>query len=233
MNSPLPSTLAAIAIGLLFSPLVSAQETTATPAPKKPDPSLHQVEDVAGLPRVLLIGDSISMGYTIPVQKLLAGMANVHRIPTNGGPTMNGTAHIKEWLGDGKWDVIHFNWGLHDIRYMPDNTRQVNPEDYEKNLRSIVSTLKTTGAKLIWCSTTPVSEGTTGPVRKNEDVLAYNAIAKKVMDENGIQIDDLYAFALPQLSAIQLPKNVHYNAAGYDTLAEQVVKTITPDLPAK
>jgi GDSL-like Lipase/Acylhydrolase family len=233
MNSPLPSTFAALVIGLLFSPLLLAQETKATPAPKKPDPSLHPVEDVAGLPRVLLIGDSISMGYTIPVQKLLEGKANVHRIPTNGGPTINGTAHIKEWLGDGKWDVIHFNWGLHDIRYMPDGTRQVSPEDYEKNLRSLVATLKATGAKLIWCSTTPVVEGTANPVRKNEDVLTYNAIAKKVMDENGIQIDDLYTFALPQLSTIQLPKNVHYNAPGYETLAKQVVATITPDLPAK
>jgi acyl-CoA thioesterase-1 len=233
MNTPLQCSLAALVIGLLFSPLTSGQETKATPAPKKPDPSLHKVEDVAGLPRVLLIGDSISMGYTIPVQKLLAGKANVRRIPTNGGPTINGIAHLKEWLGDSKWDVIHFNWGLHDIRYMPDNTRQVSPEDYEKNLRGLVATLKATGAKLIWCSTTPVSEGTTGPVRKDEDVLAYNAIAKKIMDENGIQIDDLYAFALPQLSAIQLPKNVHYNGDGYAKLAEQVVKTITPDLPAK
>jgi lysophospholipase L1-like esterase len=233
MNSPLQATLAAIVIGLLFSPCVTAQETKATPAPKKPDPSLHKVDDVAGLPRVLLIGDSISMGYTVPVQKLLEGKANVHRIPTNGGPTTNGTAHIKQWLGDSKWDVIHFNWGLHDIKIMPDGTRQVSPEDYEKNLRSLVATLKSTGAKLIWCSTTPVSEGTTGPVRTNDNVLAYNAIAKKIMDENGIQIDDLYAFALPQLSTIQLPKNVHYNAAGYSTLAEQVVKAITPDLPAK
>jgi lysophospholipase L1-like esterase len=233
MNSPLQATLAAIVIGLLFSPCVTAQETKATPAPKKPDPSLHKVDDIAGLPRVLLIGDSISMGYTVPVQKLLEGKANVHRIPTNGGPTTNGTAHIKQWLGDSKWDVIHFNWGLHDIKIMPDGTRQVSPEDYEKNLRSLVATLKSTGAKLIWCSTTPVSEGTTGPVRTNDNVLAYNAIAKKIMDENGIQTDDLYAFALPQLSTIQLPKNVHYNAAGYSTLAEQVVKAITPDLPAK
>ena len=233
MNPPLQCSRAAVVLGLLFSPLTSAQETKATPAPRKPDPSLHVVEDVAGLPRVLLIGDSISMGYTIPVQKLLEGKANVHRIPTNGGPTVNGTAHLKEWLGDSKWDVIHFNWGLHDVRYMPDGTRQVSPEDYEKNLRSLVAALKATGAKLIWCSTTPVVEGTANPVRKNEDVLAYNTIAKKVMDENGIQIDDLYAFALPQLSTIQLPKNVHYNATGYSTLAEQVVKTITPDLPAK
>jgi len=233
MNSPIQTTLAALVLGLLFSPLVSGQETKATPAPKKPDPSLHKVEDVAGLPRVLLIGDSISMGYTVPVQKLLEGKANVHRIGANGGPTTNGIAHIKEWLGDGKWDVIHFNWGLHDLKYMPDGTRQVSPEDYEKNLRALLAAMKATGAKLIWCSTTPVVEGTTSPIRKNEDVLAYNAIAKKVMDENGIQIDDLYAFALPQLGTIQLPKNVHYNKDGYSALAEQVVKTITPDLPAK
>lgn len=233
MKLSLHYTLAALIVGIIFSPLVQAQAPKATPAPKKPDPSLLKVADVAGLPRVLLIGDSISMGYTIPVRKLLEGKANVHRILTNGGPTTNGVAHIKEWLGDSKWDVIHFNWGLHDLKYMPDNTRQVSPEDYEKNLRSLVATLKATGAKLIWCSTTPVVEGTANPVRKNEDVLAYNAIAKRVMDENGIAIDDLYAFALPQLSTIQLPKNVHYNSAGYKTLAEQVVKTITPALPAK
>jgi hypothetical protein len=69
---------------------------------------------VAGLPRVLLIGDSISMGYTLDVRELLKGKANVHRIPTNGGPTTNGLKNIKAWLGDSKWDVIHFNWGLHD-----------------------------------------------------------------------------------------------------------------------
>lgn len=64
--------------------------------PKKeksaPHPSLAPVEDVAKLPRVLLIGDSISMGYTVPVRKLLEGKANVHRIPTNGGPTSKGIA---------------------------------------------------------------------------------------------------------------------------------------------
>jgi len=50
-------------------------------------PSLEPVEDVAGLPRVLLIGDSISMGYTVPTRELLADKANVHRVPENGGPT--------------------------------------------------------------------------------------------------------------------------------------------------
>ena len=83
---------------------------------KKKDPAFDPVKDDPKLPRVLIIGDSISIGYTSPTRKLLAGKANVHRIPENGGPSDNGTKKIKQWLGDSKWDVIHFNWGLHDIK---------------------------------------------------------------------------------------------------------------------
>src|SRR5262249_10720902 len=85
-------------------------------AQQAPNPAMQEVDDVAGLPRVLLIGDSISVGYTVPVRELLKSKANVHRILTNGGPTVNGVQHISEWLGSGKWDVIHFNWGLHDLK---------------------------------------------------------------------------------------------------------------------
>ena len=51
-------------------------------AQDKPNP-LAQIQDTPGLPRVLLIGDSISIGYTLPVRRLLAGKANVHRIAVN------------------------------------------------------------------------------------------------------------------------------------------------------
>src|SRR5690349_9672394 len=78
-----------------------------TPATK--DPAFDKVIDVKDLPRVLLIGDSISIGYTVPVRKILATKANIHRIPDNGGPTTNGLANLHTWLGDGHWDVIHFN----------------------------------------------------------------------------------------------------------------------------
>ena len=61
----------------------------------------RSMRDKPGLPRVLLIGDSISMGCTLPVCKLLAGKANVHRVPENGGPTTNGIAKIDSWLGNG------------------------------------------------------------------------------------------------------------------------------------
>ncbi|MDR2675341.1 MAG: hypothetical protein LBC18_10905, partial [Opitutaceae bacterium] len=62
------------------------------------------VKDTPGLPRVLLIGDSISIGYTLQVRALLAGRANLHRIPVNGGATEVGLAKIDDWLGKGKWD---------------------------------------------------------------------------------------------------------------------------------
>ena len=75
---------------------------------KRPNP-MTPIEDVAGLPRVLLIGDSISIGYTLPTRELLKGKVNLHRIPTNGGPTIKGLKHIESWLGNKKWDVIHFN----------------------------------------------------------------------------------------------------------------------------
>lgn len=67
------------------------------------------VQDEPGLPRVLLIGDSVSGGYTLATRKLLAGKANVHKAPENCGPTGNGLKKLDIWLGDGHWDVIHFN----------------------------------------------------------------------------------------------------------------------------
>jgi hypothetical protein len=160
----------------------------------QPDPSLADVADDPALPGILLIGDSISMGYTIPVRNLLKGKANVHRIPENGGPTTNGLAKLPSWLGDNRWDVIHFNWGLHDLKIMPDGLQQVSPEIYENNLRKLVQQLKATKAKLIWASTTPVPEGVKNPVRHSSDVSTYNAIAKKIMEEQRIAIDDLYTF---------------------------------------
>ena len=89
-----------------------------------PNPAMAEVKDIPGLPRVLLIGDSISIGYTVPVRELLEGVTNVHRPQTNCGPTTKGVDEIDAWLGDGKWDVIHFNFGLHDLKYCDDSKLQ-------------------------------------------------------------------------------------------------------------
>ncbi|MBI3857296.1 MAG: SGNH/GDSL hydrolase family protein [Planctomycetes bacterium] len=201
-------------------------------AQEKNDPAFAPVTDDPKLPRVLLIGDSISIGYTLPVRKLLQGKANVHRIWENGGPTTTGLEKLDAWLGKDKWDVIHFNWGLHDLKQVK-NAPQVGLEDYEKNLRELVKKLKATGATLVWASTTPVPEGDQKPPRKAEDPPRYNAVAKKIMDENGIATDDLYAFALPKLQEIQLISNVHYNPQGYQALGGEVARVIQTALEKK
>lgn len=183
------------------------------------------INDVEGLPRVLLIGDSISIGYTLPVRELLKDTANLHRIPENGGNSRKGVSKLDAWLGEGKWDVIHFNFGLHDI-VRRDGKTAISAEEYERNLRKIISRLQQTGATLIWCSTTPVPNARLKRERHDSDVAAYNAIALKVMEENGIQVNDLYAFALPQLETIQNPRDVHYSTEGSTVLATQVSDSI-------
>jgi acyl-CoA thioesterase-1 len=224
-----------IAVTLAFSIVVAGAadaKKAATPRkPRKADPAFAPVTDDPKLPRVLLIGDSVSIGYILAVRDLLKGKANVHRIPTNGGPTINGLANLAKWLDTGKWDVIHFNWGLHDLKFMDTGKQQVPLDDYGKNLRELVKQLKATGAKLIWCATTPVPEGDLKPMRKNSDVIAYNAVAKKIMDEVGVAIDDLYAYALPKLKDIQRPVNVHFSDDGSKVLAKQVVASIEAALP--
>ena len=224
--------IAAVVLSFAIMGNALAQQNPASRAKqRKPDPAFAPITDDPKLPRVLLIGDSISIGYTLAVRELLKNKANVHRIPTNGGPTINGLKSLSAWLGKGKWDVIHFNWGLHDLKIMSEtNKQQVPLEDYEKNLRELVKQLKATGAKLIWCATTPVPETST-PVRKNADVLAYNAVARKIMDENGVVINNLYEYALPKIKEIQRPDNVHFHTEGSKVLAKQVAQSIEAALP--
>lgn len=230
-------------LALLTSVTIAADAPKQAPKKRAPHPSLVKVEDVAGLPRVLLIGDSISMGYTLDVRELLKGKANVHRIPTNGGPTTNGLKNIKDWLGDSKWDLIHFNWGLHDLKYIADDpSKRADPKasgshlqvplaDYEKNLTELVKILQATGAKLIWCNTTPVPAGSDGRVEGDEK--KYNEAAARVMTAASIPTDDLNAHATAKLTEVQTPANVHFSPSGYHYLAEKVAAVITENLPKK
>jgi len=188
-------------------------------------------QDDPALPRVLLIGDSISMGYHAATAAALKGKAVVQRPKTNCGPTIRGLQQLDQWLGQGKWDVIHFNWGLHDLKYIDQRgqrdlkgKQQVPPAEYEKNLQELVRRLKATGAVLIFATTTPVPKGASG--RIPGDAAAYNKIAIKVMKENGVSVDDLYALATPQLDKIQRPANVHFTPEGSKVLAAQVANSI-------
>jgi lysophospholipase L1-like esterase len=201
--------------------------------PAAPNPAFRKIQDAPGLPRVLLIGDSISIGYTEAVRSELNGKANVHRIPENGATTAFGLKNLDAWLGSEKWDVIHFNFGLHDLKIMDNGEHQVALPEYEKNLREIVRRFKQTEARLIWATTTPVPEGKVNPPRHSADVIAFNTAAKRVMDESGVAIDDLYSLVKPRLDELQLPVNVHYNPAGYGVLGRQAAESILKALESR
>jgi hypothetical protein len=183
------------------------------------------VHDDPALPRALVIGDSISILYTPDVQRLLHGRVNVHRIFENGGETTRGLAKIDHWLGAGKWDVIYFNWGLHDLAQNAKGVYLVPLPQYEKNLHLLVARLKRTGAKLVFATTTPVPAGSKG--RTQGDEVKYNDVACRVMVEEGVAVDDLAGAIRPYVADYQGPGNVHFGPAGSEFLAERVAASIT------
>lgn len=212
---------------LLATPALLAVSTRSYAA----ESALAALEDVPGLPRVLLIGDSISIGYTLPVRELLKGKANVHRVPDNASSTGYGLSRLDQWLGDGKWDVIHFNFGLHDAKLPPEGIRHAPPDVYGKQLRQIVARMRAAGARLIWATTTPVPNGGyLAPNRRFGDIDAYNAVAKKVMDECGVAIDDLGAAIAPHVDKMRKPNDVHFTEEGSALLAKRVAASIEGQL---
>jgi acyl-CoA thioesterase-1 len=194
------------------------------------------------LPNVLIIGDSISIGYTPFVREILKYRANVYRPmlddekPENCSGTTKGVENIDRWIGDTKWEVIHFNFGLHDIKHVdpatgenstnPKHPQQAPLKQYKQNLEIMVEKLKATGAKLIFATTTPYPDVVEGPLRKPGMPQKYNREAVKIMNKNNVIINDLYAFMLPRMHELQLPNNVHFTETGSFELAKKVTERI-------
>jgi acyl-CoA thioesterase-1 len=238
----------AIAIGLL-----PTRQFAQTPAPAKPEAGSaeNQLQEEAAwkfkpdpnLPNVLILGDSISIGYTLLVRERLNGVANVYRpmmnksgriLPGNCMDSATGLKKLHYWLGTNSWQVIHFNFGLHDLKYLDktgkyvkpsEGTQVASPELYEKNLRKLVARLQKTGAVLIWASTTPVPANSPGRVEGDEKI--FNRVAEKVMNENHVQIDDLCGAVAPRIKELAIkPGNVHFNDQGYQILAAAVADSV-------
>jgi lysophospholipase L1-like esterase len=192
-------------------------------------------------PTVLVIGDSISMGYTPHVAELLAGQAAVVHNEGNGGDSDRVAASLEAWLaaagGPGGPAAVHFNAGLHDIKINRQTRRhQVPPDRYERNLRGIVARLTDSGARLMWATTTPVIDARHQAAkdfdRTNADVDAYNAVAGRIMAEAGIAVDDLNAAAVGAgLEGLLAADGVHFTEDGYRLLGGVVAERIAELLP--
>lgn len=185
--------------------------------------------------KVLIIGDSISLGYTPFVQKKLEAVADVFHHPGNAKHTGNGIELVESWIGDSiDWDIIHFNWGLWDLCYRhPDSKVQGNRDkvngtitftldEYVSNLETIIRKIKTkSDAKLIFVTTTYVPENEAG--RFQEDALRYNEAATRIMKENGIVVHDIFqkSKAIHDLHG-KGSDDVHYTEAGSELLGAEI-----------
>lgn len=197
---------------------------------------------IKDVPNVLILGDSISIGYTPFVKEYLKGIANVYRPVFENGSyencqgTTNGLLHIDRWIGSRHWDIIHFNFGLHDLKHVDPvtgkNSRkkgdpyQANLKQYKRNLSVIVEKLINSKATLIFATTTPYPDDLKTAIRDAGLSKKYNRVALKVMKKNKIMINDLYSFVLPRMQELQLPENVHFTKKGSEELGIRVADII-------
>eukprot|EP00054_Salpingoeca_dolichothecata_P028949 m.223922 g.223922 ORF g.223922 m.223922 type:complete len:269 (+) comp26354_c0_seq5:121-927(+) len=212
-----------------------------------PPPSCETIPAVinSSAPQYLMIGDSISFGMRGYVFQNLSkhGFESVHN-PTNAANVNWGLHCInnsESWLGSNpnRWDVISFNFGLHDLA--KDNNG-LSLEIYTSYLSKIIDILTTqTRAKLLWVTTTPVPNVPLHPPRLPADVPKYNQAATTALatSSKSIAVTDLYSWVTKRCGVIyktcdiQKVDNPHYTDFGWQYLAVNVTNAVLKTFHSK
>jgi hypothetical protein len=174
------------------------------------------------LPRVLLIGDSISCGYSGVVTEALREKCHVDRLGTSrslNDPVLLQATEMM--LREFPYQAVHFNNGLHGFR--------LDGPTYSAALREYVALIRRAApqAKLIWASSTPITENgkPDALADSNEVVSARNALAAEVMQELGIPTNDLYSVVIGK-AELRSPDGYHYSGDGYAALGKAVTEAL-------
>ena len=184
-----------------------------------------------------IIGDSISQGYRRQAEESL-GSVGIATEWFSGGSSAQLLAGLPEWIPGTQPDLIQFNCGLHDARYFDiARTYQQPIGNYELLLSGIVRWLQAnTDADLVWATTTPViADRITLEYRRSaEAVLAYNAVAKNIMQDAGISILDLHGVIDGEGATKNIsPDGVHMTDSGYAVLSKAVSDGINDRLAGR
>lgn len=192
--------------------------------------------------KVLIIGDSISQGYTPFVKEELDTKAIVTHNPGNAQHSGYGLENIEKWIQQDDYDVIQFNWGLWDLCYRhPDSKIQGNRDkikgkqtltldEYRDNLEKIVKILKEkTNARLIFVTTSYVPKEEAG--RFEKDAVKYNNVARQVMKKYSVQVNDIYKKSKAIHEKYGLGKDdVHYQKKGYQELGKVIASFLNKEI---
>jgi lysophospholipase L1-like esterase len=183
--------------------------------------------------RVVLIGDSIRMGYQDVVVQELATEAQVWGPKENGRTSANVLANLDDWVIQRKPQIVHLNCGLHDLRTdRVSRDKAVALAEYVENLRRIFGGIQQeTDATLIWASTTPVNEKwhtREKPFDRYEaDVAAYNRAAREVAERMGVPVNDLFEVVMQAgRDRLLSPDGVHFTKEGSALLGKEVAAAI-------
>lgn len=176
--------------------------------------------------RVLLIGDSITVGYSQTVIDQLKAVAAVDYLGSS--KSINDPAYIKElayMLSEYSYKLIHFNNGLHGWH--------VPYAVYQNGLRQMVQLFRhyAPQTKLIWASSTPVTvegDAMTPHPRFHDIVVERNRLAAEVAREFGIPINDLFTLAQGN-AAIRASDGFHYLPEGQSLLGRAVADAIASE----
>ncbi len=188
--------------------------------------------------KVVLIGDSIRLGYQETVRRELTGLAEVWAPEENGETSRNVLAHLPEWVLSQGPTMVHLNCGLHDVKRAPDTNALLVPlEEYRANVRQLLEQVRQgTPATVIWATTTPVNEAwhqaQKSFARFNADIRAYNAAAVAIAQALGLPVDDLFTVVMDAGRDRYLSADgVHFTDEGYELLGKVVADVIKKALP--
>jgi lysophospholipase L1-like esterase len=196
--------------------------------------------------QVVLIGDSIRMGYQETVARQLADIADVWGPTENGAHTVNVLVNLHQWVFNRQPapDLVHINAGLHDLKTIWYGGQQsvVPVEHYRHNVETILRTIRErTKAKVIWAMTTPViyerAHANHAQYRDfdryDEYVVSYNLVAAQVCKRLGVPVNDLFAAVTVAGKETLLNQDgVHFTPAGYELLGATVAGKIREALQA-
>ncbi len=230
---------AALLLFLGTLPVLAEEEQS---APVEKDERLHSDGKGWGLdqakitdpnrPRVLLIGDSILNGYRQQVIKELTGEAYVDCWVN----PYHQSTHVNKLLGEvlehGPYDVVHFNMGLHGWQ-----EGRIKEGTFKPLTRAYVEVIqeKLPEAKLIWASSTPVTEkGNPKELDSEIDpvIVEHNRLAAEVMKDMHVPVSDFYALLVDQRELARGDR-FHWTAPAYKILADQTVQSIRTALKSK
>jgi hypothetical protein len=176
------------------------------------------------LPRVLLVGDSITNNYQEKVRGLLKGICYVDYISTSYAiDTKIYNQLVYAFMTDSKYDLIHFNHGLHGIH--------LSKKSYKSKMKKLLAKVEKDVRLILATSTIVYREGNKrldGAWMKR--VRERNAAVQEIVEEMGCAIDDLYAVSVEIPKEYRYVDGTHYLADGYAMLAETVAACIRKEL---